>query len=973
MEDACRPKPLVAAKVRAPRIHALERPRLTALLGRAWGVPLTLLVAPSGSGKTTALCQFVEAAKKAGRPVAWCQVEESDADERELLRHLDAAFAQCEGTESSGWSTVEATAATFESWSGNERALVIDDLHLLEGSAAEKALERLTGYLPPSVHLVVAGRRPPTFNLPRLRLQGQLNEIGPDALRFRSWEADDLFRRHFAEPLPHDELAELLRRTDGWAAGLQMFRLATTGRSATQRQEVLSNLSGRIVEVREYLDRNLLEGLDEELLRFLVRSSVLGRVTASWCGALLDDGHSDRLLYEVERRHGFLAPDKETATLRYSDVLRERLEGLLVQEVGESAARDFHRRAARILEAGQALPEALRSYCLAEDWDAAENLLNHGGERIFDGLSATVKLPSRLPGLNAWALLATARRELAAGSWAAATESYRRAEGSFRHASAADTCRRERQAIESWLEPAQPHPTDWIGELRHALGSIGTEVRRPEPSSEPTDVLVAGVASIASGRFSLGRHLLDSVVTSGRASPVVAGYARLLSHLTKLLLGEGDPHLATEAADAVDAVERAAPPWLSGLIVALAPGSATQASIELQAAGVAAQETGNPWMTASLIFIDGILRLTRGSADQSRALLDNAGRQFETLGAVTVAAWAQALCSLALGLTDRQAGHDAAAAAAQSAEAHRCPGALALSLRIMHAITPESSVEARAVRLEAEGVVGLGAFVDRTVGLTGPSPRRPLAPGEDEPLEIDVKCFGGFSLSINGRSVDSLQVRPRAQSVLHILALHAGQVVHRDHFLACLWPDDLNVGLRNLQVALSSLRRLLEPVSGRGRSTAIRRKGDCYFLATTRQRADITVFEDACRTGHRGLRSGAYDEALVHLRRAVDLYRGDLLPEAGTAEWVLEPRDRYRLMAVRAAEDLARSALAQGDSLAAVDACRRGLELDRYSDGLWRSLIECYERADDQLSATRTRKEYDKALSELDLVSYGVR
>ena len=584
MENAYRPKPIVMAKVRAPRIQALERPRLAALLGRAWGVPLTLLVAPSGSGKTTALCHFCDDAIRNGRPVAWCQVEETDADEGALLRHLDAAFALSRGAGPTGWSTIEDAAATIESSSVTEQALVIDDLHLLEGSTAEKALERLTSYLPSSVHLIVAGRRPPSFNLPRLRLQGQLNEIGPDDLRFRSWEINDLFRQHFAEPLPQEELSELLRRTDGWAAGLQMFRLATTGKSASQRHEVLTNLSGRLIEVREYLDRNLLEGLDDELRQFLVRSSALGRVTASWCDELLDDCQSDRLLYEVERRYGFLAPDRNSATLRYSEVLQDRLHGLLVQELGERGARDFHRRAAHVLEAGQAWPEALRAYCAAEDWDGAERLLNLAGERIFDCRFGMERLPPALPGWPAWSMLAKARREVAAGYWAGAVESYRRAEGHFGHLPSAEACRRERRTLERWLGPSDPHqadphqadpdPGDWIDALRHAFGSAGSAGSEPHcavPPADPTDLLTAGLSAVLRGCLAVGTDWLDSAAASRQASPVISGYAGLVSNLVRLLLGEGDRQQAIQAAEAI---ERAAPSWLSGLVVALASANA---------------------------------------------------------------------------------------------------------------------------------------------------------------------------------------------------------------------------------------------------------------------------------------------------------------------------------------------------------------------------------------------------------------
>ena len=319
--------------------------------------------------------------------------------------------------------------------------------------------------------------------------------------------------------------------------------------------------------------------------------------------------------------------------------------------------------------------------------------------------------------------------------------------------------------------------------------------------------------------------------------------------------------------------------------------------------------------------IEGVVLLSQGLAARALTVLEDARHQFAQLDASAVAVWAEALSALALAVTDRQAGYAAAVAAASFADGCGCPGALALSLRVMHAIHEELGVAEKAAALEATGVVGLEAFVARLMGAESQSQPAPVVGRGEQPLEVDLTCLGGFSLAINGGAIDSLQVRPRARAVLHILALHAGHVVHRDHILACLWPDDLDMGARSLQVALSSLRRLLEPESERGRSAIIKRKGDCYYLAVSRQHTDIAVFEDAGKAGHRFVVAGAHDEATTHLRRALDLYRGDLFPEAGTAEWVIEPRDRYRLIAVRAAEDLAQSALAQGNSVAAIDAC----------------------------------------------------
>jgi ATP/maltotriose-dependent transcriptional regulator MalT len=59
---------VVGAKVRVPRVTALVRERLNHTLDGVWQHGLGLVVAPAGSGKTTALAQF---AATVDAPVAW--------------------------------------------------------------------------------------------------------------------------------------------------------------------------------------------------------------------------------------------------------------------------------------------------------------------------------------------------------------------------------------------------------------------------------------------------------------------------------------------------------------------------------------------------------------------------------------------------------------------------------------------------------------------------------------------------------------------------------------------------------------------------------------------------------------------------------------------------------------------------------------------------------------------------------------
>ena len=105
--------------------------------------------------------------------------------------------------------------------------LAIDEFDAVIGTETERALARALDDLPPSLHVVTLSRHRPSFSLARLRLADALCEIGPDDLRFRSWEVDRLFRELYGRPLPPDEVAELERRTGGWVAALQLFNLAT--------------------------------------------------------------------------------------------------------------------------------------------------------------------------------------------------------------------------------------------------------------------------------------------------------------------------------------------------------------------------------------------------------------------------------------------------------------------------------------------------------------------------------------------------------------------------------------------------------------------------------------------------------------------------------------------------------------------------------------------------------------------------
>src|SRR5436190_6984073 len=241
--------------------------RLDARLDGARGHLFVVVVAPAGSGKTTLLTRF---AQRAAGPVGWYRAEAWDRDEHALLRHVEAALAPSLNGVERDWRTVEDAANALESRRGEPLLLVVDDLHTLQGTPAEAALERLIDYAPEWMTFAVASRVPVGFNLSRMRLSGALLELSGEDLRFRSWEVERLFRDFYEEPLLPEDLARLARQTEGWAAGLQLFHLATRGRPPDERRRLLSELGRSSRLTRDYLTRNVIDQMAPDVRRFLL-------------------------------------------------------------------------------------------------------------------------------------------------------------------------------------------------------------------------------------------------------------------------------------------------------------------------------------------------------------------------------------------------------------------------------------------------------------------------------------------------------------------------------------------------------------------------------------------------------------------------------------------------------------------------------------------------------------------------------
>lgn len=1032
--------PVLRSRTRLPPPSGLVRPRLVERLVTVTSPPLAALVAPAGCGKSTLLSQAA-----AGRgPVGWLSLDAALRDPVALLAHLRVACDALVPCAEPVWvSSEDALVALHEP--GPHGLLVLDELQALDGSPGGEVLELLMRHQPARLRLLVGSRTAPASVLTR-RLAGSATQLGPEDLRFRTWEVEELFRTQHATRLRPQEVAELTRRTSGWAAGLELFHLATRGQPASSRGRLLLGAGGGGQMSGDYLARHVLAQVPERTRAFLVASSVLGDLTAGACDELLGTDDAGAQL-KAAQHLGLLTTVLDGAGGRYRchDVLRAHLLDALSSREGRPRARDLHRRAAELALRDGNHDEALLSFCRAEDWDSARRVLVVAGGSLAGRPGPWIDmLPPGIRGTDPWVGLALARRLVVEGALDLAVDAYRAAAGRAQTPSGRSIVDHELRAVQSWLVPPLGIVHDWVALTRAALVAPRDVLRRGDPG-DVDSALGAALAELVAGDVGAGTRRFTQVAESAHVTPVVEAVALLGRAVGLSLAWHPDADEARECARTAakllgaPALERLA----DGLDLACGPSSAAPALAHL---AERADAVGDRW-GATLLALFGLcagLPRREVAADEV-ARVEAALRELQ---APALAEWAASVGAVVAAQRGAPAPDPVTARGTRTLAAiGPVPHALTRIAGGAHLVGEVHGRAARAGRrpdrADAPGPgTGADAWLDavaRTIPARGPDPvpagqlpssvtgtgaspaltgppvpppagpaaggrrahrqlpaRTPThraessaptvpvsvvtpgsptagahAPGAFGPAagHLVVRCLGAFVLERDGVPVPVRHLRPQHQELLRALCVHAGAPVHRDTLVEWFWPGrDDERAQHSLQVAISELRRLLEPAPRRGRTSVLRRDAAGYGLhLEPGDEHDVRSIEHALREARTAVAAGDGAEACARYEDAVDAYTADLLPADGVAEWVARARDQLRDSVVGACQvlaDLHASAGRHGD---AVRVCRRGLGMDAYQDGLWQRLTRSLDADGKPAAAATARREYAAVLRDLDV------
>jgi LuxR family transcriptional regulator, maltose regulon positive regulatory protein len=394
------PLPLVETKLLPPRSRPqlVQRTRLYDALDRLHGTELTLVSGPAGGGKSVLVGSWCEARRETA--LAWVSLDPADDDPVRLWTYVATAVDRVRpgiGRPALGRlrsPTAGVMTAVDELVNGiaayrEPLTIVLDDLHLIREESTLRAVEYVVERLPPGARVVATTRVDPPIRVGRLRAKGALGELRAKDLAFTLDEARELLVGQEGIRLADEDLALLVERSEGWATGLYLAALWL--RDHPDPAAGVRDFTGDHRHVADFLSGEVIEALDPETRTFLVRTSVLNRLSGPLCDHVMASTGGRDLLARLARSNLFLVPlDGRGEWYRYHHLFGELLR-IDLRRADPGLVAESQRRAAAWCLAEGLLEEALEyAGAAADDSLVAEILLEHHRSLLRSGREATL-------------------------------------------------------------------------------------------------------------------------------------------------------------------------------------------------------------------------------------------------------------------------------------------------------------------------------------------------------------------------------------------------------------------------------------------------------------------------------------------------------------------------------------------------------------------------------------------------------
>lgn len=338
----------------APYPGAIARASILDRVSASTTCQVVMLQGPAGHGKSTTLQQIKTAYHASGWRTSWLTLDDADNDPRRLAIHLEAMADLASaghidrepprrGPGNGGRNRADWFLNRL-SRLGDPAAIFLDEFQVLRNRSILTFFRDLFERVPQNVRIFIGSRSLPEVGLAKLLVSNRALVVDADSLRFSPSEVDEFFSGSTELKISGEEIGTIYRKTEGWPAALQLYRLSLVSPDVRNALGDVSRHSPR--QLAEYLADNVLALQSPRTQSFLLRTSLLTRLTAPLCDVVTGRTDSQQMLLELERSGLFVrSMDAEGRWFKYHGLFSMIL-GENFRHRAEAQAREVHHRAA---------------------------------------------------------------------------------------------------------------------------------------------------------------------------------------------------------------------------------------------------------------------------------------------------------------------------------------------------------------------------------------------------------------------------------------------------------------------------------------------------------------------------------------------------------------------------------------------------------------------------------------------------
>ena len=313
--------------------------RLLKELNSLWEHPLTIVEAPMGYGKTTAVKEFLNGADA---DLLWLRVYDDSTDGfwdafarlfGELKDGLNKSLVQL-GLPDDAVSLRETLKLLGGIELSRKCVLVIDDYHLLGSSELDGFLTTLVENELENLHIVLTQRYTKLQKLEELSLKGLLYHITKDAFELKAEDIVEYYGK-CGVSISQEQAGQLYLTTEGWISALYLMLLSFIEDGVLQPPESIYKL----------IEKTVYAPLSGELKEFSIKLSIFDKFSLQQAACIGGDRDVGKMLSSILHKNAFVSYDSRSKTYQIHSLFRDYLREAL-ETRGPDFKNDLYRKAA---------------------------------------------------------------------------------------------------------------------------------------------------------------------------------------------------------------------------------------------------------------------------------------------------------------------------------------------------------------------------------------------------------------------------------------------------------------------------------------------------------------------------------------------------------------------------------------------------------------------------------------------------